>query len=260
MSVNKFAAKAKAAAESGILNNLTETTTGGSRLLPEGMALAVFTGYIESGLQPQEFQGQVKDPRREFQLEFHIVGGMGVTKDGIDEAFVPDDTESIAVHTFWTPLQNNSKSRCIKYFNAMNYKGTATSFAELLGTAFMLPVVHKEGKDRTTGKSVIRANIDPAGIIPAVDPMTRKPYAVPELPEDVYRLFLWDAPDEEQWNSILIEGTWDDGKSKNILQEHILSSMDYEGSALQEMLCGAVTKAPQASKTSQAPLDLPDPD
>jgi len=53
-------------AESGIDLNEAVKGGGGGRLLPEGYAFGRLVEYIEFGNQPQEFQGQAKDPALEF--------------------------------------------------------------------------------------------------------------------------------------------------------------------------------------------------
>lgn len=270
---NKFLNMAKDAVQSGVLHDLNETTTGGGgRLLPAGMALAMLTGYVESGMQPQEFQGKPKPAQREFRLQFHLVGFGGKTPEGVREQYVLNG-EPARVSTFWTTLQNNDRSKCIKMFNAMNWAGDCTSFAEMLGRLFVLPVLHKESKD-SQGRPVTRANIDVASIVPPTDPRTGEPYeAEVAVPENEFQLFLWDAPNIEMWDSIYIDGSTDEGKSKNFVQEHLLASLDYEGSALQAMLetppCAApkAKAAPKATpatpatpKAAPATPAIPDPD
>lgn len=267
---NKFLKMAQAAQQEGVLRDMTETTSGGGRLLPEGMALAILTGYVESGLQPQVFQGKAKAPAREFKLQFHLVGFGGKTQEGTREEYVLDGVAP-RVSTFWTTLNSNERSNSVKMFNAMNWMRDCTSFAEMLGRLFVLPITHKEGKN-SSGKPVIHANIDVAGITPPTDPRTGQPYEPDvEVPESEYQLFLWDAPNMDMWDSIYIDGTTDEGKSKNYLQEHLLESLDYEGSGLQELLEAAPPAPPKAKapapatakatpKAAKAASAIPDPD
>jgi hypothetical protein len=68
-------------------------------------------------------------------------------------------------------------------------------------------------------------------------------------------MFLWDYPSKEAWDSLFIEGTWDDGKSKNMLQELCMSATNFDGSPLQQMLMGGVPALPTtpAAPTVTAP-------
>jgi hypothetical protein len=65
--------------------------------------------------------------------------------------------------------------------------------------------------------------------------------AVPEL-RDSMKLFLWNNPTKECWESLFIDGTREkDGVqiSKNWMQEILLSALDFNGSPLHQMLEGA---------------------
>jgi len=61
------------------------------------------------------------------------------------------------------------------------------------------------------------------------------------------KLFLWDNPDKDQWASIYIAGQYpaytdDTGKevrparSKNVIQEKIMSALNWQGSPMQLLL------------------------
>lgn len=224
----------KQAQQTNAAVDMTQTTKGGgvSRTLPKGNALARFVGYIEKGSHPQEFGGKVKDPAPLFELQFVIVGGSGLNSKGEREAMVIDDKFQ-RVNTYNIGLSRNVKSNAVKIFNAMNWTKDATTFPEMLGRLFMLKVDHVE-KDGN-----IRHSIDWKSILPPVDPMTGQPYDAPEAPDDMYRLFLWDMPSKEQWESLFIDGERDDGSSKNYLQEELLKATDFLGSPLEQLLSGS---------------------
>jgi len=221
-------------AESGIDLNEAVKGGGGGRLLPEGYAFGRLVEYIEFGNQPQEFQGQAKDPALEFTLGFALTG----------QGYQNDDGTPYIVRTYNTALSRNEKARAFKLFKALNWKGTAKSFAQLLGETFLVKI-KQVPKSKTDPKIVSRIDLD--GFLPPLDPVTRQPYPIAEAPDDMYRLFLWSRPTKEAWDSLYIEGVYE-GKSKNRIQEQILAALDFQGSPLQQLLMqSGVTSLPTAS-------------
>ena len=221
-------------AESGIDLNEAVKGGGGGRLLPEGYAFGRLVEYIEFGNQPQEFQGQAKAPALEFTLGFALTG----------QGYQNDDGTQYIVRTYNTALSRNEKSRAFKMFKALNWKGTAKSFAQLLGETFLVKI-KQVPKSKTDPKIVSRIDLD--GFLPPLDPVTRQPYPVAEAPDDMYRLFLWSRPTKEAWDSLYIEGEYE-GKSKNRIQEQILAALDFQGSPLQQLLMqSGVTALPTAA-------------
>ena len=218
-------------AESGIDLNEAVKGGGGGRLLPEGYAFGRLVEYIEFGNQPQEFQGQAKDPALEFTLGFALTG----------QGYQNDDGTPYVVRTYNTALSRNEKARAFKLFKALNWKGTAKSFAQLLGETFLVKI-KQVPKSKTDPKIVSRIDLD--GFLPPLDPVTRQPYPIPEAPDDMYRLFLWSRPTKEAWDSLYIKGEYE-GKSKNRIQEQILAALDFQGSPLQQLLMASgVTALP----------------
>jgi hypothetical protein len=227
--------------ETGI--DMTQTTAGGERtLLPEGYAFARLVEYIELGMQPQEFAGKAKEPALEFVLGFALWG----------DGYQHDDGSPYLLRTFRTPLSRNEKSRAVRIFKQLNWKGTARAFPQLLGQPILLKVVHKK---TGTGELVHRIDLD--GFLPPLDPVSRRPYDIPAAPDSMYKLFLWNKPTLEGWNSIRIEGEHQ-GKSKNYLQEACLGALDFQGSPLQQLLMqhgaaqhGAAVAAPAAAPAAE---------
>ena len=224
----------QAVAESGIDLNEAVKGGGGGRLLPEGYAFGRLVEYIEFGNQPQEFQGQTKDPAMEFTLGFALTG----------DGYQNEDGSAYVVRTYNTALSRNEKSRAFKLFTALNWKGTAKGFAQLLGETFLVKI-KQVPKSKTDPKIVSRIDLD--GFLPPLDPVTRQPYPIAEAPDDMYRLFLWSLPTKEAWDSLYIEGEYE-GKSKNRIQEQILAALDFQGSPLQQLLMASgVTALPTAA-------------
>ena len=221
-------------AESGIDLNEAVKGGGGGRLLPEGHAFGRLVEYIEFGNQPQEFQGQAKAPALEFTLGFALTG----------QGYQNDDGTPYVVRTYNTALSRNEKARAFKLFKALNWKGTAKSFAQLLGDTFLVKI-KQVPKSKTDPTIVSRIDLD--GFLPPLDPVTRQPYPIAEALDDMYRLFLWSRPTKEAWDSLYIEGEYE-GKSKNRIQEQILAALDFQGSPLQQLLMASgVTALPTAA-------------
>ena len=225
---------------------------GGARLLPEGWAFARFVEYIEFGNQPQEFNGQAKEPAPEAQIGFALY-------DTADRKYSNDDGSPYIIRPYSFALHQNEKARAHKLFVAMNWKRTAKNFPQMLGQDFLVYIGHYD-KSKTDKTKVSRIDLDK--IFPALDQMTSQPLPVPPAREEDVAIFLWDYPTKEAWDSLFREGTFDDGKSKNILQEKCMCATNFEGSALQALLMGsgiaALPSAPVvAPDLPTAPAALP---
>lgn len=246
MSAVLAAIKAQAAQAAATGPDMTEVQKGGSsKLLPAGYALGRLVEYVELGKQPQEFGGKAKDPAMEVQLGFALWG------EGISEA---DGTPYI-VRPYSMAISRNEKAKAFKLFARLNWKGTATHYAELLGDAFLIPIVHV-AKSKTDATLVSR--IDTDNILPPLDALSKQPYNVPPAPDDLYRIFLWEYPTIEGWNALHIDGKYDDGKSKNRIQETMLGASDFAGSPLEQLLLSAgIPALPTTAPTAAVPAALP---
>lgn len=221
---DQMQAAVNAAMETAV--DMTVATKGGTaRLLPKGWAFARLIEYIELGNQPQEYQGVAKDPKPEFQIAFALWGAGYQNEDGTPYIIRP---YSMAMAT-------NEKAKSFKLFKKMNWKGTFTHFMQMLMTqeAFLIQVVHVE---KSTKDKTIVSRLDLDNVLPPIDLVTQQPYNIPKVGEDQMKFFLWDQPTAESWNDLLIEGKYDDGGSKNVIQETLLSATNYEGSSLQALI------------------------
>lgn len=217
--------------------DFNEAVAGGGKLLPEGKALARLVGYIEVGPSVTK-QAPDKPPVNKFFLQFAL---WGKAKNGetyhevVNGKMVPGKvrTQFIAVKK-----DLNSKSGAYKLFKRMNPDKTAKHFAQLLNHTFIVPIIHNESGEGENKK--VYANIDLENIMLAVDPVTDQPYPVPEVEDEtLFKLFLWNRPTKEDWESLYIEGKNDDGKSKNWIQDKLLESPEFPGSPLDLLLNGA---------------------
>lgn len=246
--------------------DFNEAVAGGGKLLPEGKALGRLIAYIELGPQPIK-QDPSKPPVNKFFLQFAL---WGKAKNGetyhevVNGKMVPGKvrTQFIAVKK-----DLNSKSGAYKLFKRMNPDKTAKHFAQLLNHTFIIPIVHNESGEGENKK--VYANIDLENIMLAVDPVTDAPYNVPEIEDEtMFRMFLWNRPTKEDWESLYIEGKNDDGKSKNYIQDGLLSSPEFPNSPLDLLLNGgagageSVSELPEleqeeAPEVKEEPAELP---
>lgn len=221
-----------AAAETGPDMTTAVKGGGGARLLPEGYAFGQLVEYIEFGSQPQSFGGVAKDPAPTMQLGFALTG----------EGYANEDGTPYLCRTYTMAMSRNEKAKAFLLFKALNWKGDKKHFAQLLTQKFLVKIVHvKPDAAKAAAGAKVRSTIDLKGFLPPLDPVTKMPYPIGEAPAEMYRLFLWDHPNLEQWNKLFIDGEFEakDGKparSKNFVQEEILGAVDFPGSPLEQLL------------------------
>ena len=237
MSYQDLLAQANAAAETADDMNESVKGGGGARLLPEGYAFGRLVEYVELGKHPQEYNGVAKDPALEVQLAFALWG----------QGYQNEDGTPYIIRPFRFAVSRNEKARAFKLFKALNWKNTAKTFAQLLGQTYLVKIVNK-AKSKTDASLVSRIDFD--GFMPPLDPVTRAPYAIQDVPADTYRLFLWDHPTKLGWDVLYQEGKFDDGGSKNRTQEYILSATDFSGSPLESLLMSSGLALPASAPQS----------
>ena len=238
-------------AEAAVSVNMNEEVSGGGgRLLPKGYGFGRIVEYVDFGMQPQEYEGQAKEPAPEFRL------GIAFTSPG----YCNEDGTPYLYRPYSLTLSQNSKSGARKAFKALNWTNDPgiTHFAQFLGKGFAFKIDQKISK--STNKPI--CFVDWAGTL-ACDPVSQQPYeaAIPQVPDELYTLFLWNNPTLEGWDKLYIEGTTDKGTSKNFLQETILSAKNYVGSPLELLLASngrpaapVVRSKPGAQATPSAPV------
>lgn len=258
-SVEELLALANEAAEQAEVD-MSETQSGGfSKLYPEGYAFARLVEYVELGKHTEEFQGKVKQPALTFRMGFAIWG----KPPGQEETFHNEDGSPGLIRTYDMRISNNEKSGAKIAFDRMNYKGKAKQFYQFIGAPFLIHIIRKANKDSTKPP---RNQIVLKDTLPPHDPATGTPYNIAEAPADLYRLFLWNKPTKQGWDSLFIEGQTDAGKSKNFIQEKCMAALDFPGSPLEQMLSGAgdlpspeqlSEKAPETPAAPQAEQPAP---
>lgn len=155
------------------------------------------------------------------------------------------------INPFPMAVSSFEKAKFKQLFDKMNVDGTMKHLAQALGKPMAFEVEQHTTK---AGKTLNVIEFSGTRPLPKFDPNTGAPIVLPELDEQFLRLFLWNNPTKETWESLYIE-------KNNFIQEDILAAVDFEGSALQQLLMGGVPSpealapagaaAPSASNTSQ---------
>jgi len=223
------------------------TFTGGS-LATEGKTVGRFVEYVELGKQPRKYNGKPKDPADQVRLVFELNGPKN-RKDIEHEG----ETKTITERIYLTLTKSNSdKSGYYKLLDKMRYgREDITHMAQMLGEGFVITVVHRKSDD---GKKTY-ANVSGPGGAWFIDPPfnedavtnKRTAYKIPEPSADV-KVFLFNVPTQESWDSLFIDGTFEDkddkgnkrSKSKNFIQETIMKATNFPGSELEAMLAGGI--------------------
>lgn len=222
-------AQARAAAETA--DDMTQEVKGGGgggKVLETGTYMVRFIRYIELGQHPQEFEGKSTGNALEFRLGFAIFAlkpGVPFDKDN------PETFDTVFFNTWEFKHSRNAKAKAFKLFKRMNYKGQSKTFAELLGSAYMVKVEKYQDANKKD-----RNKLDFDSFAAPMDPLTQAPYPVPDVKDEAYSMFLWNAPTLDGWNDLHIDGTDDNGKSKNYLQDKIMQAVDFPGSPLEGLL------------------------
>lgn len=252
MAFNLKAAVAAAAATSKDMN-VAQTSGGGDYSPPEkGTCGLRLVGYIELGKHDGEYQGKPKVVE-EVKLIFELSGPKWEPKvldngDKVPHRITVNLTKSLS-----------EKATFYKLFKAMNYEGKARIFAELLGNDYIGTIYHYEGQARADGSKPIYATFkDPNTKVltiraPFVEDLetgeTKRRNVPPALTEE--RCFLWDYATKEMWDSIYIDGEYEEkkdkdgkvtapAKSKNVFQDRIKEAKNFAGSPIAIALEGTV--------------------
>ena len=231
----------------------SETTSGGDfvyELPVEGVTVGRLIEYIELGKQPQRpYQGKAKPPADVVRLTFELLS----PAKNIKEIEINGEKKMVAEYiTVQLAKKLGEKARFKKLFNKLIYGRPIKHLARCLSDAFVITIVHNTvaGKDGQPDKKYANIEKDGEWLIGApfaLDAITgaKTPYNIPANMHPL-KIFLYDNPTKETWDSLFIDGTKEvkDDKgnitqvSKNWLQEMILSAVDYPGSKLQLLLGG----------------------
>lgn len=134
------------------------------------------------------------------------------------------------INPFPMAVSSFEKAKFKQLFDKMNVDGTMKHLAQALGKPMAFEVEQHTTK---AGKTLNVIEFSGTRALPKFDPNTGAAIVLPELDEQFLRLFLWNNPTKETWESLHIE-------KNNFIQEDILAAVDFEGSALQQLLMGGV--------------------
>ena len=232
--------------------DMTQAQTGGGdyELPAEGFVRLRFVGYFETGKRESEWQGK-KKVNDTAELVFELSGPKHPPREGEGGVKYPHRvTERVK-------LSLNEKSNFFKLFTAMNWGGKATHIAELLGNDYVGRIEHN--KKKIDGKDFTFVNLRDVRKPFATNPDTGDEYRISvDAPITELKLFLWDFATPEMWDSIFIEGQYDERKndkgevtsparSKNVLQEKIMKALNWKACPIYDYATKTVTKEDAAA-------------
>lgn len=240
--LNLAAIKALAAAQAETGPDLNKQSGGDYKPPEAGATQLRFIEYVETGVHTTGSAagkfGLKTKPRAQFGFE--LSGKKHTPKTLDDGRIIPH------IIRFELTIGQGKKNDYSKLFKLMvqEYPGRK-NFAQLLGEPFRGRVVHRPWKT-AAGDERVSADLkdgDAGFTITGVtyeDPETetvKKVTVAPAISD--LRLFLWDLADTDQWDSIFIDGTFEDGNTKNKLQEKIKAAENFTGSPIYDALIEA---------------------
>jgi hypothetical protein len=211
-------------------------------------------GYIETGKHAKSFNGAAPKDKEQVTLLFEVSG----------KNHPPIETEDGPrphIITINETLSLNEKARYFKLFQLLNYKGVAKHAAALAAecAAYRGRILHREYTD-TRGQKRISAELyDKAAGMWTITPPRVEVVDEDGQPTGEYRevkvnpslspqrVFMWNYADQEQWDSLFIDGEYPErkndkgevtapAKSRNQFQLKIAAAKNYKGSPIQVLL------------------------
>lgn len=193
---------------------------------PAGIALARLVGYVELGKHEESYMGQDKVVDK-VELVFELHGKNYPVENGNPMRVTVKENLSMF-----------PKSNFHKLF--MQMKGGDESVrhpAQLVGRGFKVRVHNTTSangntyavlktKDKFYDVSApVREDAETGEIVTVnVPAMISKP-----------KVFVWNQATKKQWDSLFIDGQYNDGNSKNVLQDKIRSAVNYKGSKAESL-------------------------
>lgn len=255
-----------AAAAKGPDMTVAQKGGGGDYQPPaEGTCRLRLIGYVELGKHEEDFQG-VKKVKEKVDLIFEISG----------PKWPKQENGELARITIHESLSLNEKANFFKLFTAMNYDKTARHFAQLVGKEFIGVISHKPTKrnpekkyatlrDPNSGAYTVRSPI-------YMDPVSGQEVRLSADPQvSPTRLFLWDFADKAMFDSLFIDGEYEErkdektgevipGRSKNVFQNTIRAALNWRGSPAHLAISGGdalndVAQTDEVPPTGDAPWE-----
>jgi len=236
----------------------TKPSQGAAKLPADGACLARFVEYIEFGLQKSR-NPEYKDAR-ECQLTFEIVSKRhNIDNNGkITHPRIPVTVnKSTSAKGNFLPLM-----RCLNY---VNEKGAVIT--QFLGGAYKSRIYHEKSADGTKTYARLKTRDSGWNFTAPIqedpeDPTNNTPINVAPAKSPL-KCFVWEpavVSDEhylQAWDNLFIEGVYDDGNSKNRLQEKIMKNLEWEGSRLQRLIEDRKKGVPDLDVDDGAEEDIP---
>ena len=202
----------------------------GSEPPAEGATRLRFVGYVELGDQVETYMGAPR-VRPKVALTFELSGKRHPPVTLEDGTVLPRRLKIELTQSL------SERATLFQLFRTMNHSGQASHIAQLLGDAFVGRVYHHTFTDAKGNERKI-ARLKPKGGTYSIQPPfyenedgETKEYRVDE-PLSEAMMFFWDTPDLEMWDSLYIDGTWNDGRSRNVVQESLRRAVNWEGSPM----------------------------
>lgn len=222
------------------LEDQTETQTSSGYTPPEaGPCFVRMVEYVELGNHVKKYNGKPKPSAPQVRIGFELL-----SKRHIKET--SDGKKYSDIIRITLPKSTHQKANFKKLFNQLRGSDESiTHMAQMLGRkAWMAEVIHDKWTNQT-GQEVTSAKLQgPQGYTfrPAVsvdaDTGETKAINVPPAMRDLV-VFIWNKPRKDMWDKLFIDGTDDNDKSKNKVQELIMAADNYAGSPLMHLLNGA---------------------
>ena len=224
--------------------NANEAKSGGGDYTPppKGLARLRLIGYIEVGKHEKPARnGNPAKVEDQAHLIFELSG------KGYEPKVLEDGTKIPQRITVKLNKSLNEKATYFKLFKRMNYEQKATSFIQLLGSAFLGNVGHYEIPGKDGAQPTIIANFrDDAGNLtirpPRIEAMDEETGDVVVKPVPVaapisdQRCFIWEGKPEwfdKMWPSIFVDN---DEKDGGYYQKLTKSALNFEGSPIEAYL------------------------
>lgn len=224
--------------------DLNNQSAGGDYKPPAaGQTRLRFVGYVETGVHTTRSAQWGDKTKARAHLTFELSGPKHPPKKLDDGRLIPETI------SFKLAVGQNKKNDYSKLFKLMvaDYPGRK-NFVQLLGESFRGEVVHRKFKRRDGSDGVAAELKNEQGYtikgVNYEDPESGEVRTVKvDEPISKIKAFLWDYADVDQWDSIFVDGTYDDGNTKNKLQEEIKAAENLAGSAIEAALIEAGREA-----------------
>lgn len=229
----------------------------------EGKRSARLVEYVELGDHVEMYQGKPKPPAAQVRVVFELYGPNDIEEVEVEGAGKKKIAKRIKIEM---AISTAEKSKFYKLFKAMQRgRENIKHMAQMLGEAFFVTVKHSDNSKQGAERRVY-ANIWYDAAWHVESPMVEDPIAGTRVdysdkvmsPLSPVKLFLWNNPTKECWDSLFIDGTYErktgdkvEQISKNTIQELIMSAVNFEGSKLQVNVLGNLNLPTQNKPAEQ---------